>query len=229
MRSIYARAALAATFVTLTAGVASAHVTNTSGPAQATRRQKITFGIGHGCGTSDTVSVRVEIPTGISSVRALPSDAFVPSIEGPAAAVTAVVWTKEDALDSDYGYYELTLRARVADVPFSKIYFRVFQTCRAMDGTPSTHDWIALPGETGDPAPTLTVLPVRTSGWNKYTLTVPVLAADVPTYFADALIVWRGMSAFSTNANTTTLIGATPGVTALSGDLAAAQEIWVKY
>jgi len=231
MRSIYARAALAATFVTLTAGVASAHVSISSGPAQASKSQKITFGVGHGCDGADTISVRVEIPTGISSVRALASETFEPTIEGTAAAVTAVTWTKPvaDVLDSDYSYYELTIRARVADVPFSKIYFLVHQTCRAMDGTITNVDWTALPGGTGEPAPALTVVPSRVTGWNKYTLTVPVLAADLPTYFADAQIVWRGMDAYSSNTNTMTLIGATPGVSVLSGDLAAAQEIWVKY
>ncbi|HUQ01151.1 MAG TPA: DUF1775 domain-containing protein [Kofleriaceae bacterium] len=229
MRSTFARAAFAAAFLLVTAGVASAHVSISSGPAQATKSQKITFGIGHGCEGADTVSVRVEIPAGVTGVRALPSDEFKPTIEGTAAAVTAVVWTKTSALDSDYAYYELTLRARVGDVPFTKIFFRVFQTCRTMGGDTLTADWIALPGETGDPAPMLTVVPARVSGWNKYTLSTAVTAADLPTYFADAQIVWNGTKAYSSNANTMTLIGATPGISVLNENLAAAQEIWVKY
>lgn len=231
MRTHLVRAALAAAFLFVNAGVASAHVSISSGPAQATKSQKITFGIGHGCDGADTLSVRVVIPAGISSIRALPSGSYKPTIEGTPAAVTAVVWTKpvEDVLDADYAYHELTIRARVGDVPFSKVYFSVYQTCRAMDGTISTHDWIARPGETGDPAPSLTVVPARVSGWNKYTLTTGVAAADMGAYFGDAQIVWRGTEAYSPNANTMTLIGATPGVTALSGDLAATQEIWVKY
>lgn len=231
MRSNFARAAFAAAFLVVTAGVASAHVSISSGPAQATKSQKITLGVGHGCEGSDTISIRVEIPAGISSVRALPSDAFKPTIEGTAAAVTAIVWTKPvaDVLESDYGYYELTFRARVGDVPFTKIFFRVFQTCRTAAGDTLTADWIALPGETGDPAPSLTVVPARVSGWNKYTLATGVTAADLPTYFADAQIVWSGTKAYSSNANTMTLIGATPGISVLNENLAAAQEIWVKY
>ncbi len=231
MRSFLSRAAFAAALVLVNAGVASAHVSVLTGPAQAAKSQKITFAIGHGCGTSDTLSVRIEIPTGISSVRALPSDFGRVSIEGTATAVTAVVWTKpiSEIQDSDFSYYELSIRARVADVPFSKIYFRIFQTCRAMDGTPSTHNWIALPGETGDPAPAVTVVPSRVAGWNKYTLTTPVVAADLPTYFGDAHIVWRGAEAYSPNANTMTLIGGTAGVSVLGTDLSANQEIWVKY
>ncbi len=231
MRTNLVRAALAAAFLIASAGLASAHVSISTGPAQATRSQKITFGIGHGCDGADTISVRVVIPAGITSVRALPNGDFKPTIEGTPAAVTAVVWTKpvEAVLDADYAYHELTIRARVGDVPFSKLYFSVYQTCRAMDGTISNHDWIARPGETGDPAPALTVVPARVSGWNKYTLTVPVAAADLAAFFGDAQIVWRGTEAYSPNANTMALIGATPGVTALGGDLAAAQEIWVKY
>jgi periplasmic copper chaperone A len=231
MRTIHARAASAAAILLVTAGLASAHVSISSGPAQATKSQKITFAVGHGCDGADTISVRVEIPAGVSSVRALSTDSFKPSIEGTAAAVTAVTWTKPlaDLQDSDFQYYELTIRARVGDVPFSKIFFRVHQTCRAMDGTITNVDWTALPGETGEAAPSLTVVPSRVTGWNKYTLTVPVTAADLPTYFADAHIVWNGSSAYSPNANVMSLIGATPGVTALSSDLAVGQEVWVKY
>ncbi|KAB2899544.1 MAG: YcnI family protein [Kofleriaceae bacterium] len=231
MRTNLVRAALAAAFLIVTAGVASAHVSISSGPAQATKSQKITLSVGHGCDGADTISVRVVLPAGVSSVRALPSETFKPAIEGTAAAVTAVTWTKpvEDVLDSDYGYYELTLRARVGDVPFTRLYFRVYQTCRAMDGTVSTHDWAALPGEEGDPAPSLTVVPARVSGWNKFTLSATVAAADLPTYFGEAQIVWRGAEAYSPNANTMTLIGATPGVSVLNSDLTASQEIWVKY
>lgn len=151
MRTNLVRAALAAAFLIASAGLASAHVSISTGPAQATRSQKITFGIGHGCDGADTISVRVVIPAGITSVRALPNGDFKPTIEGTPAAVTAVVWTKpvEAVLDADYAYHELTIRARVGDVPFSKLYFSVYQTCRAMDGTISNHDWIARPGETG--------------------------------------------------------------------------------
>jgi len=231
MRSSFLRAATAATFLVLTAGVARAHVSITSGPAAASKSQKITFGVGHGCDGADTLRVRVEIPAGLSSVRALASDFGKPSIEGTPAAVTAVVWQKpvSELQDADVGYYELTIRARVGDLAFRKIYFRVQQTCRASNGTETVVDWTALPGETGEAAPALTVVPARQAGWNKYTLAVPIAAADLPTYFADAQIVWRGTEAYSPNTSTMSLVAGTAGVTALTGDLAAAQEIWVRY
>lgn len=217
----------------LVAGTASAHVSITSGPAAANKSQKITFGVGHGCDGADTVAIRVEIPTGISSVRALASDFGKPAIEGTAAAVTAVSWRKpvSEVQDADVGYYELTIRARVADVPFTKIYFRVSQTCRTAAGVESVVEWSALPGGTGNEAAALVVVPARQPGWNTYTLgaTASVLAADLPTYFGDAQIVWRGAEAYSSNPNTATMIGSTAGVTALTTDVAAGTQLWVKY
>ena len=41
--------------------------------------------------------------------------------------------------------------------------------------------------------------------------------------------MWRGNAAYSPNAATMMMIGNTQGVTPLSGDLAANEEIWVKY
>ena len=214
------------------ASLAEAHVSISSGPAQANKSQKITFGVGHGCDGADTVKVRVEIPAGISSVRVLSSDFGKPTIEGTAAAVTAVVWTKVavDLLGEDYGYYELTIRARVADVAFASIPFKVFQTCRTAAGVETTVAWDQPPGSTGgEPAPVLNVVPGRASGWNKYTLTSAVPATKFGTFFGDAQIVWKGNSAYSVNAALTPLITDTPGVTALTADLAAGDVIWVKY
>ena len=215
------------------ASVAHAHVSIASGPAAAAKSQKITFGVGHGCDGADTLAVRVEIPAGISSVRAFTSDFGKPSFERSGTSVTAVTWTKPlaDLQDGDNQYYELTIRARIADVPFSKIYFRVRQTCRTAAGVETVVDWSALPGETGNEAPALIVVPTRQAGWNKFTIPagVTVADADLPTYLGDAVIVWRGTAAYSSNPATVAQIGATTGVTALTGGLAAGQEIWVRY
>lgn len=220
-------------FLALTAGTAGAHVSITSGPAAANKSQKITFGVGHGCDGADTVGIRVEIPAGISGVRVLTSDFGKPSIEGTPAAVTAVVWRKatSEVQDGDFDYYELTIRARVADAPFTKIYFRVFQTCRTAAGVESTVAWTALPGGTGNEAPALVVVPARLSGWNSYTLAAgaAVTVDDLPTYFGDAVIVWRGNAAYSANPATVAQIAATAGVTPLATGLAAGDQLWVRY
>lgn len=226
------RLAIALFCVAASAAVARAHVSIASGPAQANKSQKITLGVGHGCDGADTIKVRVEIPAGISSVRALYSDFGKPTIEGTAAAVTAIVWTKDpaDLLAEDYGYYELTFRARVADVPFTGIMFKVLQTCRSTAGVETTVAWDQPAGSTsGEPGPVLNVVPSRITGWNKVTLTTAVAAASFGTFFGDAQIVWKGNSAYSANAALAPLITGTPGVTAMTTDLAAGDVIWVKY
>jgi len=218
-------------------GSAEAHVSISSGPAAANKSQIITFGISHGCEDAaakklDTIKIRVAIPATVTGVRALFSDFGKPTLVKTGTTVTHVEWTKPlaDLLDGDDGYYELKVRARVPDAPFSQLKFDVEQTCE--DSTSHAQvvvDWNAEAGATtGEPAPYLTVVPARTPGWNKVTVPRAVPQAEVPTYLGDALIVWRGTAAYSANPITAALIAATPGVTALDG-LQASDEIWVKY
>jgi len=226
-------AALFGISLVATATVAEAHVSIVSGSAVTAKSQKITFGVGHGCDGADTVKIRVEIPAGISGVRPLASDFATPSVEKTGDNVTAVTWDKpaEALQDGDVQYYELTLRARVDAPAFSTLLWHVYQTCRTKAGVETVVPWIEAPGGTGDPAPALIVAPAHLPGWNKITLdaTTTVAATSLPTYLGDAQIVWRGSAAFSTNANTMAMVAATPGVTALSGDLAPNDVLWVKY
>lgn len=216
-----------------TAEVAHAHISLASGPAAAGKSQKITFGVGHGCDGADTVEIRVEIPAGISGVLALASDFGKPEVEKTGTAVTAVTWKKAEAdfQNDDIQYYEITLRARVDAPAFTTVVFPVIQTCRKANGDRVEVRWVEAPGGQGEPAPLLIVTPARVPGWNKFTIPAgtTVKVADLPTYFGDALIVWRGTAAFTTNANTMTMIEATPGVTPLAADLVASDVIWVKY
>lgn len=219
-----------------TATQAEAHVSIVSGPAVTAKSQKITFGVAHGCDGADTVKMRIEIPAGISGVRPLASDFARPVVEKTGtdpAAVTAITWEKPaaDFQPEDVQYYELTLRARVDAPAFSTVLFHVYQTCRSAAGVETVVPWIAAPGADGDPAAALVVAPAHIPGWNKITLdaTTTVAAASLPVYLGDALIVWRGTAAFSTNATTMAMVGATPGVTALAGDLAPNDVLWVKY
>lgn len=241
--SAFLRGGLAAATLLVLSSTALAHVSISSGPAQANKSSKITFGVGHGCegGTAvDTYKVRIDIPAGVTSVRALRSDFGKPTVIKSGSTVVAVEWTRadvDDLLTEDTNYYELTIRARLPDAPYTQLQFNVTQTCRepgtnGAEGTPVL--WDQPPGATtGNPAAILTVVPARTSatGWNKFTIpastTVP--NAKLATFFGDAQIVWKGSSAFSANSNTATQITSTTGVTALTGDLAAGDEIWVRY
>jgi len=224
----------------LSSSLALAHVSLASGPAQADKSgTKITFGVGHGCEVGgahyDTWKFRVEIPAGMTSVRALYSNFGKPTITkaGTPAIATVIEWERDqaDLLPDDDGYYEVTIRAKVPNAPFTQLPIIVHQVC-LVNNAPVTQSWNVLPGGTGNTAPVLTIQPQRLNptGWSRITIpagvTVPVDKLD--DYFSDAQIVWKGTAAFSTNSATAALISTTSGVTAL-GALAAGDEIWVKY
>jgi hypothetical protein len=216
----------------MVARAADAHVGISSGPATANKSQKITFSVGHGCEGDDTVGIRVPIPAGVTSVRALPSDFGAPSFERDVDGnVTAVSWRKPDAdaLVGDSGYYEATVRVRIPDAAFTTIYWTVEQTCYSEANGETVVWWDKLPGEEGNPAAPLHVVPARQAGWNSYTLATAIVEADLPTYLGDALIVWKGTAAYSGNAHIMALIAATTGVTVLTGDLAVGDQLWVRY
>jgi uncharacterized protein YcnI len=228
-------AALGLAATALVAGGAQAHITIASPTAFANTTQEITFSVGHGCSGADTARVRVEIPAGVTSVRPETSDFGKTSVEKDATgAITAVVWQKADAdvLESDTQYYKLVVRLKIPNLPFTTVLFPAHQTCRAPDGTVTTVDWSALPGDpapaTGEatPAPGVSVIPARATGWNK--LVVPQDVPALAAFFADAQIVWKGAAAYSANPAIVELIAATPGVTSLTS-LTANDTVWVKY
>jgi uncharacterized protein YcnI len=214
----------------LASGTAVAHPHIDSGPVQANRSgELVTFGISHGCSGKDTVKVEVSIPAGVSSVRGLYGPFGAPKVvKDGSNNVTLVTWEKATYEAGDNTYGQFTLRLRVADVPFTSLQFDVKQTCRDATGD-TVVDWNEPTDANGMAAPRLLVVPARTTGWNKYTLASAVAEADVPTYFGDAQIVWKGTAAYSSNAVVAAMIAMTPGVTALTGGLAAGDEIWVKY
>jgi uncharacterized protein YcnI len=219
--------------ISLLATTAGAHIEVASGPGFANTSQEIVFGVGHGCAGIDTYSVKIDVPAGVTSVRAETSDFGKATVEKDMAGnVTAVTWTKAaaDLLDSDTNYYKLVLRLKVPNAPFTTIFFPAHQTCMAPDGGTTVVDWVGtMPSPDGggpEPAPALKILPARKPGWNKFT--VPAATGDLGGFFGDALIVWKGTAAYSPNAATADLIMKTAGVTALAS-LAANDEIWVKY
>jgi periplasmic copper chaperone A len=220
--------------------LAAAHV-GISGPAIANKSgQKVTFAITHGCTKDDkhldTLSIKIDIPTGIdpASVRAMPNDfAPTPTVTKNGANVVSAMWSRNPAelQSDDVAFYEFTLRLKVNDVPFTRIPFVVTQVCRPKGGTELddvTVVWTGPPS-VPEPSPQLVVVPAHSPGWNKITLTTAVAAKDFGAFFGDAQVVWKGTSAFSPNATVTGLIGTTTGVTPLTTDLAAGDEIWVKY
>ncbi len=217
---------------------AFAHMSVASGPVQAGRTSKISLGISHGCNdTEDSWKIRVTFPAGtFSSVRPMRSDFGTPVVLKEGNQVSGIEWTKPDAdkRQADDAYYELTFRAAVPNTPFSKVKLTITQTCVDASGNPTTPVvWDDDASSDPEPAPRLVILPQKLTptGWTK--LTIPanttVAAADLDDYFPDALIVWKGTAAFSTNANTVEQINATTGVTFLDSDLVAGDVVWVRY
>jgi uncharacterized protein YcnI len=222
-------AALLSGTVLLAAPVASAHISITSGPATADQSQVVTFGVGHGCEGTDSYTIKVDIPAGVTSVRPEPSTFGKATLEkSGAGVVTAVIWQKAEAdlLPEDTQYYRLNVRFKAPNAPFTTIAFPIHQTCKVPGGATTTVEWTSTTEGVGEPAATLRVLPARKAGWNK--ITVPVAILDLSLYFADAEIVWKGNAAYSVNPETVAQISGTEGTRALSS-LAAGDEVWVKY
>lgn len=209
---------------------ASAHIglSAANGNGLASSSNELTFSIGHGCpkdgggGDADTIKVEIDIPADVTDVKAMPN-AFGKATVTP----TKVTFEKApaDYLAEDSGFYKLTIRVRVPNAPFTKIYFPAHQYC---NGVANPVHWTTTPSDDGGAgtAPTLVVMPAKQPGWNRYT--VPVAITDMPSFFKDAQIVWKGNAAYSANAVTLDQIKSEAGVTELTS-LAASDEIWVKY
>lgn len=213
--------------------LAQAHISIKSSPAVGALTDVVVFGVGHGCEADgdnlDTISVTIEVPKGVTSIRPELSGFDNVSLEtDKAGLVTAVTWTKSQALQDDIAYYELRVRLKTPDAPFTQLKFPAHQRCASADGeTEATVDWVGDEGDPDlEPAPVLTVLPAHSAGWNKYTVEEDITSLEV--FFSDAQIVWQGSAAYSSNPTTTELIAETDGVSSLV-KIKANKEFWVKY
>jgi uncharacterized protein YcnI len=218
---------------TLTSSLAFAHVGVTS-PGFANQTQVLTFSVGHGCEGADTSRIEVSIPDSVTSVRAVPN--VFGSVEvkkDDNLVVKSVVWTNPQPKAADDFYYQLQIRAKLPDAPFTTLLFPTKQTCKDAEGKEIVVDWNATPeqaaaasdSEEVPPAPAVAILPVRKLGWNKFT--VKEKLTDL-TVFNDAQIVWAGDAAYSSNPATQEQIKNEDGVSELK-EIAANTDIWVKY
>jgi hypothetical protein len=222
---------------------ASAHIT-LAGPAFANATFLASFSVGHGCENPknptgpmlDTYSVTVDIPAGVTSVRAVDSTLgrAVAATNG-SGAVTSITWAKNmsDVLTADVDFYSLPVRMKLPNAPFTTLYFMAHQVCMDSDNNPVHVEWVgqgqttALPdgAPPPEPAPSVVLLPARVPGWNKYTVTQQITNLSI---FNDAEIVWAGDAAYSVNPNYQSLITTEPNTVALTA-IQPNTEIWVKY
>jgi uncharacterized protein YcnI len=223
----------------LSSGLAHAHISLAAAGPYAGATVEANFNVGHGCENLDTYSVKIRIPSGVTSVRVVENSAFatVSSEKDSAGNVTSVTYTKAQSAvrAGDDAFYKLVLRLKLPSTPFATVYFPTTQVCKSADGnTSKTTEWVGMgepasdAGEQVEPAPALTVLPARSPGWNKYTAAATLEKAQVESLFKDALIVWAGDAAYSANPNTVEQIKAEDGVDVLEV-IKSGTEFWVKY
>ena len=215
---------------------AAAHM-GVRGPAIANTTFVATFTLGHGCPavpemagvpavpSSDTRTVRIEVPAGVTAVRPMHGGVFGrPTIVRDAAgAVVAVEYTRAAGTEapSDELYYELSIRMRAPMAAFTTLVFPSVQTC--VDAREERWE--------GEDAPTLRVLPPRSLGWNQ--IVIPAGSHTIESigpYFADAAIVWLDDRAWSSSATTRELIESDPSaepLTVIESD--GTVSVWARY
>lgn len=153
---------------------ASAHVSLATGEAPASSTYKAVLQIGHGCGASPTVAIRVQIPGGVIAVKPMPKmgwklETKVEPYDEPVKyfeqtlteGVREITWSGGSLPDAWYD--EFVFRARLpAGEPGTTIYFPVVQECEE-----GVHRWIEIPepGKSEDdykePAPGVTLTPAK--------------------------------------------------------------------
>ncbi len=218
----------------LAAGLANAHVSVTSGTAYAGSYYQVDLAVPHGCDGADTESIEVEIPASLSGVRpvfAFTGDSSAVSIEKDGSgAVTKLTYTRSNDAGEDSNAYSISFRGKLADVPFTTLYFPTTQTCfggavSAWVGT-GGHDHHGSSAESSElPAPSMMVYPTRHPGWNEYTAQDHLHDMSI---FNDAEIVWKGSAAYSPNTATMEMIEADENSSVLE-QIHPDESFWVKY
>lgn len=164
------RPLILASVLAVAATAAQAHVTLENQQATIGSTYKATFRVPHGCDGAAMVTMRVQIPAGVTGVKPMPKAGWTletvvdkdikPSGDhGAAPAVREVKWSGGRLDDAHYD--EFVLRASLSDaLKPGMLYFPVVQECEK-----GVERWIEIPAEgksAGDykkPAPGLKLAP----------------------------------------------------------------------
>jgi uncharacterized protein YcnI len=166
---------LVAAMLAIPAGIAQAHVTLEQREAPVAAPYKAVFKVGHGCGASPTVKLRVRIPDGVIAVKPMPKAGWTIATETGkydkaysfyhgatlTEGVKEVAWSGK--LDDKF-YDEFVLSVFLSDSlkAGDVVYFPVVQECET-----GIHRWIEIPQNAGDgknlkePAPGLRLTPSK--------------------------------------------------------------------
>lgn len=106
---------------------ATAHVVLATGEAEAGSYYAGAFRVGHGCGSSPTVALRVDMPDGVESARPQPKAGWTVEIERAGERVRALTW--RGRLEADQ-YDEFGVLMHLP-ADGEGLTFRVTQTCES--------------------------------------------------------------------------------------------------
>lgn len=170
---------LAALIAGLSLATAQAHVVLEEPAALAGSSYRASFRVGHGCGSSPTMGIKVYIPEGVRGAKPMPKAGWTLTTQRAPLAqpydnhgktvredVVEVSWSVKDpaqALPDDW-YEEFVLRATLPGKA-GPLWFRVLQTCAS-----GQLDWADVPAQGTStrgmktPAALLEVLPSGQAG-----------------------------------------------------------------
>ena len=140
---------------------AQAHVTLEYQVALPSTSYKATFKVGHGCGSSPTRQLAVDIPAAMQGAHPMPKAGWRIDLEKSGERVTRVTWTAKTADDklpsSHYDEFVLVARTPAQAGP---VYWPVAQVCDEGRG-----DWVEVPAagqklsDLKSPAAVLEIMP----------------------------------------------------------------------
>lgn len=134
------------------AATASAHIDPDPLAAQAGTTATIAFGVEHGCGASPTNGLTINLPAGVSGVKAEPKPGWSATVSAAAVTFTGGPSPKADAADT----FAVTMTLPAAP---TELHFPIIQRC--VEGET---DWLQVPAagqeEPERPAATLKVTAV---------------------------------------------------------------------
>lgn len=106
------------------------------------------FGPGHGCGTSPTTAMRIQIPAGIENVKPVAKPGWdIEIVTNADGGVTEIHFTGGNLPNEWYDQFWIRARINAEVAVETHIYFPIVQEC--VEGV---NNWIAIPVE-GQPEP----------------------------------------------------------------------------
>jgi periplasmic copper chaperone A len=152
---------------------AGAHITLENRQATPASYYKAVFAVPHGCASSPTVKIRVQIPEGVIAVKPMPKPGWsIETVKGKystsyelhGATVTEgvreVTWSGGKLADDNYDEFVLATFLTGSLKPNTTLYFPVVQECEQ-----GISRWIEIPQEgksahdTKSPAPGVKLMP----------------------------------------------------------------------